>query len=226
MRQELQAFILLPTLCFAYIISLLALTQGDLHIADLLFQLEGGEWALRGAWLTSDLIHDQGRKLFSLMALLLLAAIALSYLHPALRPYRRDLWYLLICALITVAIVTIMKASTGVDCPWDLQRYGGEQAYVSLLGSLPQGQEPGRCFPAGHASGAYCWLGLFFLARRYRPRWRYSTLAGVIGLGLIFGVAQQLRGAHFMSHDVWTLYIAWMAAALCYFWLLRPDPSA
>ena len=27
------------------------------------------------------------------------------------------------------------------------------------------------------------------------------------------GIAQQLRGAHFMSHDLWTAGICWVAAA-------------
>jgi len=30
----------------------------------------------------------------------------------------------------------------------------------------------------------------------------------------VFGVSQQLRGAHFASHDVWTLTICWIVALL------------
>jgi membrane-associated PAP2 superfamily phosphatase len=37
-----------------------------------------------------------------------------------------------------------------------------------------------------------------------------------LGLGLLFGFAQQLRGAHFLSHDLWTLGIAWSAALTLY----------
>jgi membrane-associated PAP2 superfamily phosphatase len=30
-----------------------------------------------------------------------------------------------------------------------------------------------------------------------------------LSVGLIFGISQQLRGAHFISHDLWTLAICW-----------------
>ena len=31
--------------------------------------------------------------------------------------------------------------------------------------------------------------------------------------GLLLGVAQQLRGAHYMSHTFWTAWYCWVAAA-------------
>lgn len=222
MRRDVQSFLLMPTLWFLFITTALSITHGDLWLGDLLFRLEGNAWALEDSWVTNQLVHDQGRNLVGLVLVALLAAIALSYLRPTLSPYRKGLYHVLCSALITVAIVNVMKETTGVDCPWDLSRYGGEQAYVSLFGQIPEGQEAGRCFPAGHASGAFCWFGLFFLARLYRPQWRFPILAGVIVVGLVFGIAQQLRGAHFISHDVWTVYISWMSAALCYY-LLRLD---
>lgn len=212
---------LVPTLIFAVLALLFAFTDLDLWWGDQLYRLQGGSWALRDAWATNYLIHDQGRNLVSLMTLTLLIAIGASFFLEKYRSWRRPLLYLLCSALISVAIVNIMKDTTGIDCPWDLDRYGGDKAFVNLFGTRPVGQEPGRCFPAGHASGAYCWLGLFFLAMRYRPAWRFSVLAAVVALGLTFGVAQQLRGAHFVSHDLWTVYICWMSAALCYYWVFR-----
>ena len=31
-------------------------------------------------------------------------------------------------------------------------------------------------------------------------------------IGISFGLAQQLRGAHFLSHDVWSAAICWFGA--------------
>lgn len=221
MTQDFRNTILMPTLAFLAVNLLLSLSAGDLLLADLLYQLEGGSWALEDAWITNAFIHDQGRNLVAVALLTLLTAIALTYISAPLRPYRKGFYYVLVSALITVAIVNLMKEYSTLDCPWSLSRYGGDKAYVSLFGARIEGQSPGGCFPAGHASGAYCWLGLFFLARLYRPRWRFRVLAAVMGTGVIFGIAQQLRGAHFISHDVWTLYISWMSAALCYYYLFR-----
>jgi len=223
MTRDFRSFILFPTAAFVLGNVLLISGRGDLLLGDVLYGWQGGTWRLQDAWLTSGLIHDQGRNVVGVALLTLLFAIALSHLSQAVRLYRKGLYYVLVSALITVAIVNLMKEVSALDCPWDLARYGGEKAYLSLFDERLAGQSPGACFPAGHASGAYCWLGLFFLARHFWPRWRFEVLGGVLALGVVFGIAQQLRGAHFISHDLWTLYISWMSATLCYFYLFRME---
>ena len=221
MTRDFRLFILFPTAAFALANVLLILSQGDLLLGDLLFTWQGGAWRLKDAWLTNDIIHDQGRNLVAVGLIALLCAIALSHVAVSVRPYRKGLYYVLVSALITVAIVNLIKEYSALDCPWDLVRYGGEKTFINLFDPRIPGQSAGGCFPAGHASGAYCWLGLFFLARHFKPQWRFKVLGGVLMLGVIFGVAQQLRGAHFISHDLWTLYISWMSACMCYFYLFR-----
>lgn len=221
MTRDFRLFILLPVAAFVLSNLLLELGQGDLLLGDLLFRLQGGTWRLQDAWLTNHIIHDRGRDLVAVALITLLIAIVLSHLTQRVRPYRKGLYYVLVSALITVAIVNLIKEYSALDCPWDLARYGGEKTYVSLFSERIAGQRPGGCFPAGHASGAYCWLGLFFFARHFKPQWRFKVLGGVLAVGVMFGIAQQLRGAHFVSHDLWTLFISWMSASICYFYLFR-----
>jgi len=223
MTRDFRLFILIPTVLFILCNLLLTLSDGDLLLGDLLYRLQGGAWTLRDAWLTSEIIHDQGRNLVAVALLALLSAISLSHFTQVMRPYRRGLYYVLVSALFTVAIVNVMKEMSPLDCPWDLARYGGDKAYVALFSQAGTEPSSGGCFPAGHASGAFCWLGLFFLARYFKPQWRFRVLGSVMTVGLVFGIAQQLRGAHFISHDLWTLYISWISAALCYFYLFRME---
>jgi membrane-associated PAP2 superfamily phosphatase len=211
---EVRNWYFLASFAFLAAVAVLEFGGGDLVFADWLFRLQGGSWQLQDAWITNNLIHDQGRNLVGIVLLSILLAIALSFVMTPLRAYRGDLIYVLVTALASVAIVNILKETTHVDCPWDLTRYGGDKLYASLFEGVPVNQEPGRCFPAGHASGAYCWLGLFFIVRRRFPSLQWQTLAGVMTVGLVFGAAQQLRGAHFLSHDIWTIYLCWMTAAL------------
>ena len=96
-----------------------------------------------------------------------------------------------------------------MDCPWDLLRYGGQRPYVELLHLRPIGLTRGACFPAGHASAGYAWMALYFFFLMARPQWRWWGLAAGAGAGLLFGLSQQLRGAHFLSHDLWTAMICW-----------------
>src|SRR3546814_5297107 len=93
-----------------------------------------------------------------------------------------------------------MKSWTHVDCPWDLVGFGGTRSYHDLLAALPAHVPHGLCFPAGHARAGYAWVALFFFFGRTRPQWRWKGLAAGLCAGLVFGVSQQLRGAHFASH--------------------------
>ena len=47
---------------------------------------------------------------------------------------------------------------------------------------------------------------------RVAPARRRWGLCLGLGMGLLFGISQQFRGAHFLSHDVWTAAICWFAA--------------
>ncbi len=70
---------------------------------------------------------------------------------------------------------------------------------------------PGGCFPAGHASAAFAYAGGWFAWRRAAPALARRWLFGALAAGLLLGVAQQMRGAHYMSHTLWTAWICWTA---------------
>lgn len=207
---------LLPVLPLLALAVLLELTRLDLALADWIYHASGDTWALRDHWLVRGLLHEGGRTLVAVMLVLLLAAFAASCCHGRLRSWRRGLGYVLVSALLAGLAVNLLKRVTHMDCPWDLLRYGGEYPYTGLFEAHPGTFRHGACFPAGHASAGYSWLGLWLLARDKLPKWRWSVLGAVLLLGAVFGIAQQLRGAHFLSHDLWTLAICWTVAVLVY----------
>jgi len=81
------------------------------------------------------------------------------------------------------------------------------------------------CFPAAHASAGYAWVCAYFAARSLGVSWAKWLLVGALALGFLFGFGQQLRGAHFISHDLWTLAICWFTALVGYRFLLMPKAS-
>jgi len=111
-------------------------------------------------------------------------------------------------ALIVPTVNGVLKQQSASHCPWDLQRYGGTEPYVRLFDYLPAGISPGNCMPAGHASSAL-WmvsLAVFFIPLRLRRA--ALVLAVFLGIGICVGWMQQLRGAHFLSHTLWSAWIA------------------
>ena len=220
MRCMFVTHLLRPFLIFLLVATVLEFSGIDLWLADLVYHWSGDMWSWRDAWLTATLIHEGGRTLVAVLVVALLVAVALSYRVQSLRQYRSGLWYLLVTALVSGLVVNIGKRVTQVDSPWELLRYGGTADYVRNFTSHAHTGGVGGCFPAGHASAGYGWLGFYYLVRHYWPSWRFHALGAVLLLGLVFGVGQQLRGAHFISHDVWTLGLCWLVAtALALWWL-------
>lgn len=222
----LQRYLYLPFVVFLLAILLVAVLGLDHLLADWLFALEGHAWTLRENWFTASLIHEGGRHLVALVLICLLGAIGLSYTLSNMAAWRRPLLYLLASATASALMVNILKVLTHRDCPWDLMRYGGLKPETSLFQAMPGGMEMGACFPAGHASAAWCWIGMWFVARHVGFIRHWAILAVIILAGLTFGFAQQLRGAHFMSHDLWTIMISWsIAVSLVPVFALQPKPG-
>lgn len=190
--------------------------HGDQWLADALYALQGHAWSLQSGYVTQDLLHAGGRQAVKYAWLGVLVAWLLSFKHSRLTRWRRPLAYLLLSTLLATVLVSAMKRWTHMDCPWDLVRYGGGKTYYGLFTPRPAGMRSSGCFPAGHASAGYAWIALYFFFLSTRPRLRWWGLGVGLCLGLLFGITQQLRGAHFLSHDLWALTTSWLVALALY----------
>ncbi len=197
--------------CLALSLLLIGM-HGDLWLADRVYAMEGHAWTLQSGYITQDLLHAAGRQASKNGWFALVLVFALSLCVDRMKPWRWPLAYLLLATLLSTALVGLLKRWTNVDCPWDLLRYGGGNAYYSVLMHRPSILGHAKCFPAGHASAGYAWIALYFFFLRMRPQWRWWGLSFALGLGVLFGVTQQLRGAHFLSHDLWSLMVCWLTA--------------
>lgn len=116
---------------------------------------------------------------------------------------------LALTVLASVVAVSLIKTGSATSCPWDLQAFGGVARHVSHWDWGVGDGGPGKCFPAGHASAAFAYLGGWFVFRRLSPRFAWGWLAVALLAGFALGLGQQLRGAHYMSHTLWTAWICW-----------------
>jgi len=222
----LRRHLLVPLLAAVAASVVLMAGNGDQWLADLLFHWEGGQWAFKDAWWSSHLVHRGGKNLSTLAALLVMLALLRACFDARWKPLRLPLLYLLLAVGLSTGVVALLKSMTHMDCPWDLQRYGGLRPFVGLFQPRPVLLGHAACFPAGHASAGYGWVALYFFALRVRPQWRWAALAVAVATGLVFGISQQLRGAHFLSHDVGALAVSWTVAVLLYLLMFPPAKTA
>lgn len=186
-------------------------TGWDLAVVAHFGDARGFHW--RDAFVTAALLHNGGR----LLAWLALAALAMAaWRAPALPmggPGRAERWRWIAVILICVLAVPQIKQFSQTSCPWDLKQFAGVARYVShwQLGVADGG--PGRCFPSGHAVAAFAFIGQFFVWRRYDMQHARVWLLAVLGLGLVYGLDQLVRGAHYPSHTLWSAWLCWVICA-------------
>lgn len=147
-----------------------------------------------------------------LTALLLIVGIALSLASSwvnVLRPWRKTL--VIFCAMASCAALLIVKLKHDSvhACPWDLAMYGGTAHWYPLFDWVSSPVEFGRCWPGGHASGGFAIMSGYFALRQRQSKWAYLFLVAGLVMGSIMGAVQIVRGAHFLSHNLWTLWFVW-----------------
>lgn len=114
------------------------------------------------------------------------------------------------CALaLSIGVVAGLKQVTNVDCPWDLRGFGGNRPYVHLFADRPDNLPTAKCFPAAHSASGFALFALYFGFRNTHRRIALASLAVALFAGGVFGLAQQARGAHFLSHDLTSALLTW-----------------
>lgn len=197
--------------------SLLFLLAWDASGLDLLLAHWFGTsqgFALRDHWLLSTVLHEGVRRL----SWLLVMGLSLAVWWPVgvlRRIDRSRRLQLVVSILLSLLVVVLIKRFSNTSCPWDLSEFGGLARYVSHWAWGVSDGGGAHCFPAGHASVGFALFGVYFALRETEPRMARWSLFAVLGAGLVLGIAQQARGAHFMSHTLWTGWLCWTASWLC-----------
>ena len=171
-------------------------------------------FALQDNWFMVNIAHEGARKLA--WAIVLGLSLMIWWPVGLLRqlPYVRRV-QLVVGALISLAVMAALKRLSATSCPWDLAEFGGIAHYVSHWSWGVTDGGGGHCFPAGHASAGFAFISGYFALRHDLPRAARRWLAVALVAGFALGLAQQMRGAHFMSHTLWTAWLCWTSAWLC-----------
>jgi membrane-associated PAP2 superfamily phosphatase len=193
-------------------------TTLDLTVAHWYGSSAGFAW--KDNALLTTVFHAGMRRACVLIALYCIVAIWLPF-----GPWRRctrshRVW--LACNIWLCAIgVAALKSASLTSCPWDLQMFGDKASYVWHFASQLQAAAgvgidggPGKCFPSGHASSFFSFLPVFWLVRRYNVRRAWQMLGCVVVFGLVMSWVQVVRGAHFPSHVLWTMWLCWAVSTI------------
>lgn len=210
----------------------LALVGWDLLRLDMPLARWWGDaqgFALRDYWVLDHVVHDGGRRVAWGLTLALCVGVwwPWGWLRGISTARRLQL---AAGTLLAALAVSTIKSFSGTSCPWDMAEFGGVARYAGgmphwfMLTQSDGGS--GRCFPAGHASAGFAFVSGYFAFRDTRASLARGWLAASFAAGLLLGLAQQARGAHFMSHTLWSAWVCWCTAWSVDLLARRLEPQA
>jgi membrane-associated PAP2 superfamily phosphatase len=184
----------------------------DLTIARWFFDDARRVFPLTNDWLLKTVMHDAARDVSAVAALALLGVAVTSWVAPKLksvRAYREALLFTSIATVVAAALVGALKHFSSHACPWDLAMFGGSAPYHPLLSVHRAAPNIDGCFPAAHPLAGYAWLAVGFALDPLARRRAWAAWGVAFALGTLFGAVQIARGAHFLSHVLWSAWIVW-----------------
>ena len=204
-------------LCSALLLTYIGrYTDLDILFANLFFDASQQRFPLREQWFFAIFVHHWVKWFLIAAGIFLIALTSVDslYLRISFIHKNKKQYFVVVASflLIPLAISSLKKISIHA-CPWDLQLYGGVAPYIRFLDSLPAGVPLGHCFPAGHISSALwlCSLAVLFLPKQ--PKKAALVFAGGLLFAFFLGFAQQMRGAHFLTHNLWSVW--WALVIIC-----------
>ena len=181
----------------------------DLLIQDTFYNFKSQHWILdKQAPIPRFIFYDGIKKAFILFVIGLLISL-LFFRHKSLIiKYKKGVIIVLLSCITIPLFIGFLKATTHIPCPKNIRRYGGHHLYTTLLKRPTIQNKTMKCYPAGHASGGFALMSLYFLF--FSKRKKRLALISAITLGWIIGFYKMIIGDHFFSHTLVTMIIAWL----------------
>lgn len=211
-------------------------TDLDFQFQKLWYNAETKKW-----WLTAEefqatrwLWYGGAKKAVSIFGGICVFVFLFSYKFKKLQIWRKCCFLLMLSLLFVPLVVGSGKKLTNIYCPNQTVEFSGsyeQHRIFEILEGERAAEKRGACFPAGHCSGGFALLMLFF-ALPY-PRLRFLGLFFGFLAGSLMGGYQIVRGEHFLSDTLATVCISWMICLLIVYFTekyrtklkLNPEPA-
>lgn len=213
MKQEnLNKHLIISILLLIFVIGFFQFTNSDIMVQNYFYNFETKSWLIdKDEPILKFFLYDglkQGLIIFGVFILILLIFFRKKEF---VKEYKKGLIILLLSSIFVPTIVGSLKAITNTPCPCNIEHFGGEYPDIKVFDKYPEDfiqKSKAKCWPAGHASGGFALMALFFFFKN--PRNQFFGLIGAITLGWSMGTYKMLLGDHFLSHTIITMILAWI----------------
>ena len=214
---NVKAYVWFAFLSFS--ILFISLPQIDLYAANLFY--DGTSFTLKGT--LYEVFFFQSVRVITAGMILSYLVIVIHYLvtkRTILNVSKKALLYIFLVLSVAPGLIvnSMLKEHMGRARPVDIVQFGGTKEFTPAF--IPSNQE-GNSFSSGHAAAAFSLVGFALLAKRRKKTW--MTLALAYGVAVI--IARMGAGGHFLSDNVTSFFIVYIATHILYKLIFKKDSS-
>ena len=215
-QENLNKQILLTTILLIVVICLFQFTNLDIFIQSFFYDFESKNWLIdKNEPILKLFLYDGLKKAIIIFNVLILIALLFFRKKQIVQEYKKGLLIVLLSAIFIPSIIGSLKAITNTPCPCNIVKFGGTYPDIKVFDKYPENfiqKSKAKCWPAGHASGGFALMSLFFLFKT--PKNRKIALAIVLVLAWSMGNYKMLLGDHFLSHTIITMLLSWLIISI------------
>lgn len=199
-----------------FIVIIFGVTDIDIYVQDIFYNFKEHTW-----WLSRDvqpwkfIFYDGIKRLLILIGVFFFIVMFFFRKNSIVQEYKHGMIIVVLSAIFIPAIIGGLKKTTNMPCPKNEIHYGGKLIRTAVWQSYPQPYKSMKhiaCWPAGHASGGFALMSLFFLFKTKRNK--LLALGGALAIGWAMGIYKMIIGDHFLSHTLITMILSWLLIIL------------
>lgn len=194
------------------VIALFQFTQLDIFVQNFFYNFETKKWLIdKDEPILKFFFYDGIKNLLIVFAFAIFLALIFLRKNELVQEYKKGLIIVLLAAIFVPSIIGSLKAITNTPCPCNIVHYNGIYPDVKVFDSYPKDfvqPSKAKCWPAGHSSGGFALLALFFLFKT--PTNQKKALIGALVIAWSMGTYKMLLGDHFLSHTIITMLMSWI----------------
>ncbi len=212
MQKNNNVQILITAILLIAVITLFQLTNLDIFIQSFFYDFNSKTWIIdKNEPILKFLLYDGLKNLLILFAIAILFSLIFLRKRKFVQEYKKGLIIVLLAAIFIPLVIGSLKAITNTPCPCNIIYFNGTYPDIKVFDSYPKDfiqTSKAKCWPAGHASGGFALMALFFLFKTAKNQKR--ALIGALVIAWSMGTYKMLLGDHFLSHSIITMIMAWL----------------
>ena len=204
--------IVITILLLVFVIALFQFTNLDIILQSFFYDFETKSWIIdKNEPILKFFFYDGFKLLIIIFGVAILFSLIFLKRNRLIQEYKKGLIIVLLSGIFVPLIIGSLKAITNTPCPCNIVHFNGLYPENKVFDSYPKDfiqTSKVKCWPAGHASGGFALMALFFLFKTQKNQKR--ALIGALIIGWSIGTYKMLLGDHFISHTIITMILSWL----------------